>query len=59
MQIPHAMRARWAELELAHAVSFHQAGDHGEGIDALDVVATDRARAGEVHELDGFEVRFV
>jgi catechol 2,3-dioxygenase-like lactoylglutathione lyase family enzyme len=56
---PVAMRARWSELELAHAVSFHPAGDHGEGIDALDVVATDRARAGEVHQLDGFEVRFV
>jgi hypothetical protein len=56
---PTAMRARWEQLELAHAVSFHRAGDNGEGIDALDVVATDRGRAGEVHYLDGFEVRFV
>jgi hypothetical protein len=56
---PDAMRARWEQLDLAHSVSFHPTGDHGEGIDAIDVVATDRARAGEVHRLDGFEVRFV
>ncbi len=56
---PEAMRSRWTQLELAHAVSFHDAGDNGEGIDALDVIATDRSRAGEVHALDGVEVRFV
>lgn len=56
---PEAMRARWRELELDHAVSFHEAGPNGEGIDGLDVVATDRARAGEVHLLDHFEVRLV
>ena len=37
----------------------HPAGAHGEGIDALDVVATDRGRAGEVHTIDEFEIRFV
>ena len=56
---PAAMRARWSELGLDHAVSFHPAGEHGEGIDALDLVATDRARAGEVHLVDGFAVHFV
>jgi hypothetical protein len=56
---PDAMRARWRDLDLDHAVSFHPAGEHGEGIDALDVIATDRSRSGEVHRLDSFEVRFV
>lgn len=56
---PDDMRARWRELGFDHAVSFHAAGPHGEGIDALDVVATDRSRAGEVHHLDEFEIRFV
>jgi hypothetical protein len=56
---PEAMRARWRTLGLDHAVSFHEAGPHGEGVDAVDLVATDRSRAGEVHLLDTFEVRFV
>ena len=44
---PEAMARRWAELELAHAVRFRPAGAHGEGIDEVDLVATDRTRAGE------------
>ncbi len=56
---PVAMRARWTQLELAHAVSFQPTGGHGEGVDAIELIATDRSRAGEVHPLDGFEVRFV
>lgn len=56
---PEAMHARWHDLGLDHAVSFHPAGAHGEGIDALDLVATDRSRAGEVHLLDEFEIRLV
>ncbi len=56
---PGAMRARWAELDLDHAVSFHPADDHGEGIDAIDVIASDRDRSGEVHQMDGIAIRFV
>jgi hypothetical protein len=56
---PAAMRARWHELGIDHGVSFHLAGEHGEGIDGFDVVATDRSRSGEVHRLDSMEIRFV
>ena len=44
---PEAMRARWAELGIDHAVRFVPAGERGEGIDAIDLVAADRKRAGE------------
>jgi len=53
---PVAMGERWSQLGLATAVRFAAAGDRGEGIDGVDLVATDRARAGEVHEIGG--VRF-
>ncbi len=56
---PAAMRSRWTELGLDHAVSFHTADDHRQGIDALDVIASDRDRAGEVHQMDGIAIRFV
>jgi len=56
---PAAMRARWAELGLDHAVRFVPATDRGEGIDGLDLVATDRDRAGETMELCGIAIRFV
>lgn len=56
---PAAMRARWAELDLDHAVRFVPAGPRGEGIDALDVVATDRARAGESAHIGGVDIRLV
>lgn len=56
---PAAMRARWAELDLDHAVRFVPAGPRGEGIDAFDVVATDRARAGESAHIGGVDIRLV
>ena len=56
---PAAMRQRWAELGLDHAVQFAPAGARGEGIDGLDLVATDRARAGETMELCGVAIRLV
>jgi hypothetical protein len=56
---PTAMRARWAELGLDHAVRFVPATDRGEGIDGLDLVATDRDRAGETMELCGMSIRLV
>lgn len=56
---PEAMQRRWAELGLHHAVRFVPATDRGEGIDGLDLVATDRERAGETMELCGVTVRFV
>jgi predicted enzyme related to lactoylglutathione lyase len=56
---PAAMRRRWAELGLDHSVRFVPESDRGEGIDGLDVVATDRDRAGETMNLCGVTIRFV
>ena len=56
---PAAMRARWTALGLAHAVRFQPAGPRGEGIDELELVASDRARAGEAQSLGGVIVRLV
>ena len=56
---PEAMRARWAELGIDHAVRFVQAGERGEGIDAIDLVAADRNRAGEETAICGVALRFV
>ena len=56
---PEAMRARWHDLGLDHAVRFVPAGPRGEGIDGIDLVATDRARAGESFHCGGVEVRLV
>ncbi len=56
---PETMRARWAELGIDHAVRFVPAGTRGEGIDAVDLVATDRSRAGDVTTIGGVELRLV
>ncbi len=56
---PAAMEARWVELGLATAVRFAPASDRGEGIDGVDLVATDRVRAGEEHEIGGVLFRLV
>ena len=56
---PETMRARWTELGIDHAVRFVPAGQRGEGIDALDLVATDRSRAGDVTTIGGVELRLV
>ena len=49
---PEAMAARWAELDIDHAVRFVAAGPRGEGIDAIDLVAADRRRVGATsHDL--------
>ena len=56
---PTAMRKRWSELGLAHAVRFQPAGPRGEGIDELELVATDRARAGDTQRIGGVIVRLV
>lgn len=55
---PAAMRARWSSLGLAHAVRFAEA-THGEGIDELELVATDRSRAGEERHLGLLTIRLV
>ncbi|MEX1106000.1 MAG: VOC family protein [Ilumatobacteraceae bacterium] len=56
---PVAMHARWSSLGLAHAVRFVQATAHGEGIDELDLVATDRSRVGEKRHLGLLTIRLV
>lgn len=58
-QHPDVMAARWAELHLATSVRFVQAGERGEGIDGIDLVATDRSRAGESFTCAGVIVTLV
>jgi len=54
-----AMSARWRELEVADAVEFIPAGERGEGIDLVDLVATDRSRRGETYDICGVTFRLV
>lgn len=56
---PGAMRARWAELELDHAVEYVRATERGEGLDTVDLVVNDRSRRGESHVIGGVAFRFV
>ena len=56
---PAAMRDRWAAAGVDHAVRFQPAGVRGEGLDELELVATDRRRAGEEMRLCGITVRLV
>jgi hypothetical protein len=56
---PAAMRQRWRTAEVEHAVTFQPAGPRGEGIDELELTATDRRRAGEQMRLCGVTVRLV
>ncbi len=56
---PAGMAARWTELGINHAVEFVAAGTRGEGIDGVDLVASDRSRCGETHHIGGVEFRLV
>ena len=56
---PDTMGARWADLGLDHTVRFVPAGEHGEGIDAVDLVAADRRHAGEELTIGGVTLRLV
>jgi hypothetical protein len=56
---PAAMRSRWQECGVDHAVRFQPAGPRGEGIDELELVATDRRHAGDEVRLCGVTVRLV
>ncbi len=56
---PAAMRARWRAAGVEHAVHFQPAGVRGEGLDELELVATDRRRAGEEMRICGVTVRLV
>jgi Glyoxalase-like domain len=56
---PDAMHARWAQLRLDHSVRFVRAGRRGEGIDEVDLVATDRSRPGDSFEAGGVTFRLV
>jgi Glyoxalase-like domain len=56
---PAAMRARWRAAGVEHSVTFQPAGVRGEGLDELELVATDRRRAGDEMRLCGVTVRLV
>ena len=48
-----AMWARWQGLGLRSAVRFVAAGERGEGLDGVGLVAGDRNRVGESHDIGG------
>ena len=56
---PAAMRRRWQAAGLEHAVTFQPAGVRGEGLDELELVATDRRRAGDELRICGITIRLV
>ncbi len=56
---PAAMRDRWTSLGLGAGVRFQPAGEAGEGVDALELVAPDRSRAGEELVVDQLTIRLV
>jgi len=56
---PSAMRGQWHRCEVEHAVRFVPAGPRGEGIDELELVASDRRRAGEELRICGVTIRLV
>lgn len=56
---PDAMRARWTELGLDTSVRFQRAGDRGEGLDGIDLVARDRSRVGETTRICGVTITLV
>jgi hypothetical protein len=58
-QDPPAMRQRWSAARIDHAVRFVAAGDRGEGLDGIDLVATDRSCHGETVTVGGVEFRLV
>ena len=53
------MRARWTEIGIDTSVDFAQAGERGDGIDAIDLVAADRRLVGTTHHIGGVDFRLV
>ncbi len=53
------MRARWQQLGCAHSVRFQSATERGEGIDVLELVATNRTRTGDSLHICGVTVLLV
>lgn len=56
---PVAMRERWRRSGVDHAVRFQPAGARGDGIDEMEVVATDRDRAGQELSICGVVIKLV
>ena len=56
---PAAMHSRWRELGIDQSVRFTTAGSRGDGVDGIDLVASDRSRAGETMAIGGVEIRLV
>lgn len=56
---PAAMQSRWRELGIDQSVRFTTAGSRGDGVDGIDLVASDRSRAGETMAIGGVEIRLV
>ncbi len=56
---PHAMSERWRQCGLTNGARFQPATDRGEGIDEIELVASDRSRAGDTMHLCGVQITLV
>ena len=56
---PDTLRARWVQLGLSEAVEFVPAGERGDGLDAIDLLAADRSRVGEHRQICGVAFELV
>jgi hypothetical protein len=56
---PAGVHQRWSDARLDHAVRFVEAGERGDGLDGIDLVASDRSRHGETVTVGGVELRLV
>lgn len=56
---PVEMQSRWSELGLFRSVRFSPAGARGEGMDEVDLIASDRSRAGEAFTIGGVKWNLV
>jgi hypothetical protein len=50
---PDALRSRWVQLGLDSGVRFVSAGERGDGLDEVELVAADRSRVGERRDIGG------
>lgn len=56
---PDATARRWRDLGVFQSIRVRAAGEHGEGIDELELVAADRSRVGEERRLGSLVIRLV
>lgn len=56
---PQQAAKTWSAIGILQSVALVPAGPRGPGVDAVDLVASDRARAGETLTVGGLDIRLV